>query len=135
MEQALTLTLPPTLNQIINQARKGYIVSAASKKKWTNIATIKARELAPYTSPIWIAVEINYKSSNCDPDNLFAACKFVLDGLVKAQILPNDNVKNIQTPIWYKYNKSKDPTLTIRLFETKQEYFSYITKEMNELSV
>lgn len=117
---------PPTLNQQLNSARANRFQAAGIKKTWTNKIARLSAELDPYDCPIWVAVEATYKIANCDQDNLYSSCKFIFDGLVKAGIIPNDNVKYIQSPVFYTYKKHDKKVIRICLFDDYQEYRQFI---------
>ncbi|MGL6339825.1 MAG: hypothetical protein ACRC80_11870 [Waterburya sp.] len=125
--QILTLPQPPSLNKIINSARKNVYESARIKKEWTLLVATLAKDLKPIKSTCWIALDFTYQRSNCDPDNLQAGIlKVALDGLVLAGILPGDSVKHISSPIFTSYNKSSTKTAQLFIFDTFVEYADYI---------
>jgi hypothetical protein len=70
---------------------------AAMKKKWTNdIALIaKASKVAPIVGAAWIDFTWRERNRQRNPDNIAAAKKFVLDGLVKAGVLEEDGWNQI----------------------------------------
>lgn len=102
METVVSLKeLPPTLNDIIGQARKNRFASAALKKKWTaSIATAAQEQRAqPIKGEVYLEYVWRVKNRRRDQDNITAAQKYILDGLVAAGIIEEDNLKVVRTPI------------------------------------
>lgn len=93
--------LPPTLNEQINIARNNRYGSAKEKEKWTNdIATLAQEQNQPvFPGKVWMQFIYYLKNSRRDPDNVSASRKYILDGLVQAGIIVNDNLQIIQSPI------------------------------------
>lgn len=80
------------LNEHDNANRTNRFGGAALKKKMTELVAEQVRYQIPIDYPIRIGFTWRY-SSRHDFDNIRFACKYVLDGLVHAGILPNDNQK------------------------------------------
>ena len=83
-----------TLNQHDNANRNNRFGGAKLKKDMTDLVTIQVKKYKPLQSAgvfhfTW------FVSSKHDPDNIVFAKKYVLDGLVKAGVLPNDNQKYV----------------------------------------
>jgi len=87
----------PGLNEIIGVARANRFASASQKHKWTAVCAKAAREAAIPAIARPVRVRICWFEPNVrrDPDNIEAAVKFILDGLVEAGILEDDGQKNI----------------------------------------
>ncbi|HEY9824856.1 MAG TPA: hypothetical protein V6D19_05370 [Stenomitos sp.] len=93
--------LPPCLNEQINIARNNRYGSAKEKEKWTNdiAALAKKQNQSSYPGKVWMQFIYYLKNSRRDPDNVSASRKYILDGLVQAGIIVNDNLQIIQSPI------------------------------------
>jgi len=85
----------PTMNEIIAMAKVHPLKYAQCKKKYTSVIALLARQqLKPITEyPIKIEFHWYPKNLRTDCDNLSSGKKYILDGLVKAGILKNDNYK------------------------------------------
>lgn len=80
----------------------------ANRSHWSNGREIKKAEteeiawmckeqgLRPFTKPVRIKCFWRYKNILSDPDNIRAQLKSILDGLVMARIIPDDNLKWIK---------------------------------------
>jgi hypothetical protein len=128
--ESITYKQPPTMNKLLNTARTNRYVAAADKKRWTDyfakesLVSIQDSYKRPF-----IAAEISYFKSNSDLDNLGACFKSVLDGLVKAKLIPDDNLSVIKPFMFYKAVKIKTKeTAFFRLYitDSSTEYTSLI---------
>lgn len=102
------------LNEHDNANRTNRFGGAALKKKMTDLvaqqAALKGRVI---DEPVLIGFHW-YFSSRHDFDNIRFAAKYVLDGLVKAGILPNDNqtwVKGFSGDLFYKVDKGNEKVI------------------------
>ena len=88
----------PTLNEYI-QAERGYWAAAASVKKAAT-TNVQLEVMSQNRKPLDGLVDINLywitPDNKQDPDNIYFAVKFILDGIVKAKILQQDGRKNIR---------------------------------------
>ncbi len=92
--------LPPTLNEIIASARASRHGNAGLKKTWT-ARVARAAEwqgLPALEGVVYLEVLWRVKNRRRDEDNIEAAQKFIMDGLVLAGVLQEDNLKVIRTP-------------------------------------
>lgn len=88
----------PTLTDIISASKKHFAVYSKMKKKYTNMvwAFAKAAHVKTASGPIRLTVIWREpKKSRRDPDNVMAAKKFILDGLVNAGVIQNDSHKYV----------------------------------------
>lgn len=122
----LSETLPPTLNQQIKEARSGWRVSAATKKKWTNRIAIAAWNLEKFQAKdkIWCEFHWYVKNFRRDADNVAAAAKYIFDGLVEARTIPNDNLTIIQSPIVHYYHRGRSDRFELRLSNSPEFLFN-----------
>lgn len=88
----------PGLNEYGAAERTNKFAGAKMKKEYTDLAAwyIRSAKLQPYTTPVIISFHWFEPSTRRDPDNIIFAKKFILDGLVAAGVIPNDNQKWIR---------------------------------------
>lgn len=97
-----TFTIPgelTDLNTYIRKERSNKFAGAAIKKEETEriMWDIKTHRLKKTTTPIDIKIIWISKNQKKDPDNLSFAIKFILDSMIKCEIIPNDGQKNIRS--------------------------------------
>lgn len=128
MKQSLKLPLPPTLNQIITlhgaggtfqhggvrYRKSGY---TKAKKQWGAIVKAESTRLQPMGDRVWLHFVWGVRKFASDPDNVAAAAKFVLDGLVDANVLPKDSLMVIQSPYTHEYHRAgkRDPWVIVQM--------------------
>jgi hypothetical protein len=112
--QELTFILPPTLNEQIDAARGSKWQSASLKKKWTKYVMnecSKQNSIA-FEGRVWVYFTFSVKTFAFDPcENLPASLKYVLDGMVLAGVLKNDNLGIIQDTVQFWYEKTKSQNM------------------------
>lgn len=85
----------PSLNEYIRECRASAVGANSKKKKreeeiqWAYYATAKRRK--PIKEPCIICIEWHEKTQRRDVDNIQAAQKFILDAIVRAEVIPDDN--------------------------------------------
>lgn len=88
----------PTLNEYIQSERGTWAAAASLKKFATN--NVQVEVMSQNRKPLEGMMDINLywitPDNKQDPDNIFFAVKFILDGIVKAKVLPQDGRKNIR---------------------------------------
>lgn len=135
--QILTVPQPPTLNQMINKARSNKFAAAKDKKYWTNaVAKIALEQLEPIEGEFYVVGYFDYKTTASDADNLFATLKYILDGLVTAEIIEGDSVKYLKSPtLLYtrKISTKEQKTVTIELFNCPVEFHNTLNNAAREL--
>lgn len=120
MQQLILDFLPPTLNEQINDARTHWTISAAKKKKYTRkIELIAAQTLKPIDGKIWCEYEWLVKSFARDFDNIHSSSKFIMDALIKAEIIRTDNLTVIQSPSISYFTKSKTDGVILTIYTKK----------------
>jgi hypothetical protein len=98
MKQTLILNyLPTSLNAYINAERTNKFIAAKIKREETEavVWNCKAQKLYPVGDKVKIYFYWYLKNKKKDPDNIAFAKKFIIDGLVQAGILKNDNLNTI----------------------------------------
>jgi Holliday junction resolvase RusA-like endonuclease len=85
----------PGLNEIIDAAKDHFGAYARMKDEYTTMVAWLAKKLPKYEK---VALIITWYEPDRrrDPDNIMAGQKFILDGLVVAGTIPNDNQRHIQ---------------------------------------
>jgi Holliday junction resolvase RusA-like endonuclease len=79
---------------MIGAARTHWSASASQKKNATEACAEAAAGLPGITPPVRVKIVWFEPNERRDVDNIVAASKFVLDGIVAAGKLPDDNRKN-----------------------------------------
>jgi Holliday junction resolvase RusA-like endonuclease len=109
----------PGLNDYVKVERGNKYAAAKMKLEYTGLAKLYAQQakLTPYTLPVRIGFTWREPNDKRDPDNIIFAKKFVLDGLVAAGIIPNDNqtwIHGFLPETWYKVDK-QDVGVLVRI--------------------
>ena len=84
-----------SLNKMIQANRGNYHIGNKIKQTETEVVRLSALGHAPFNTPCRIKFTWLIKNRMTDPDNIASAKKQILDGLVKARILPDDTHKYI----------------------------------------
>jgi Holliday junction resolvase RusA-like endonuclease len=84
----------PDLNQIIEASKSHYGAYSKMKKKNTELVAWCSTRL-PSVEYADIEVHWYCKNKRKDKDNIRAGLKFILDGLVQANVLKNDGWKQV----------------------------------------
>ena len=80
------------LNEHDGANRANRFAGAKLKKEMTNLVAMQVARMKPIEQPVFFTFHW-FISTRHDPDNIRFATKYLLDGLVKAGKLPNDNQK------------------------------------------
>ena len=93
----------PTLNEYTQSQRTNVYSGSGMKKKYTNMVAEWVLGNKPFNNPVDIEFVWVESDRRRDPDNIIFAKKFILDGLVKAKVLPNDTQEWIKSfkESWY----------------------------------
>ena len=88
----------PDFNSLLNDVKRHWKFYAKSKKYWTGVTVAEcvAQRLRPVTPPCGDWTSSGTTTAVKTPDNIRIASKMIIDGLVKASILPEDNQKIIK---------------------------------------
>lgn len=92
MEKIIIKGTLPSLNQIINEAKKHPMAYQDMKSENTNKCQWPMKELPPDFNPEQIFLNITYYVPDwrTDPDNVAACKKFLLDAFVEEEIIEDD---------------------------------------------
>lgn len=80
------------LNEHDGANRANRFAGAKLKETMTSLVAYQVKGKPPILEPCYITFRWRYSSKH-DFDNIRFGCKYVLDGMVKAGVLPNDNQK------------------------------------------
>lgn len=121
MQQRVTIKGKlPKMNEMINDARTHWSVSAKKKKEATDIVRLSVSRMKKIQYPCTMSFEW-YISTNHDPDNICGGGKkAILDGMQEAGKLVNDNQRWILgfEDTFYKCKKGEDKVeVTIMEYE------------------
>ena len=101
MKQKLVISdIPWNLNTIIFKCKAHWAIYSNEKKKWKNmiIDLCEEQKLKKINKPCDIFVTFVFADKRRrDHDNLFSTLKFILDGVVEANILKDDSFKEIKS--------------------------------------
>lgn len=117
VEVAVINTELPTWNEAIAWAKIGGQgrVYAGKKKNVTNmLSAIFLNEFVHKYSKIALFVNWGAKTRRKDPDNVASGIKFILDGLVKAEVIPDDRWANV-VAIQHGFFISKPPRIQLAI--------------------
>ena len=83
----------PTLNEMIRTARGNKFAAAAQKKKYTDLVAmeIMVQTVRPHFEAISLDITWIETKKKRDPDNCFMGVKYLLDGIVAAGIIDDDD--------------------------------------------
>jgi Holliday junction resolvase RusA-like endonuclease len=86
------------------------------KKKWTKLVmkTVDGAKMTPFESSVWIRCVWHEGDRRRDLDNVSAAIKFVLDGLVEMGILKDDSQKYVKG-IYHEILTTKDKSYGVEV--------------------
>ena len=84
-----------SLNKYINSERTNKFVAAKIKREETRIAYLSLKGSPAIKTPCKLRFIWATTNKRIDPDNIAWAKKFILDGMVKANIIPDDTRKHI----------------------------------------
>jgi Holliday junction resolvase RusA-like endonuclease len=110
----------PGMNDIIDQARTNKYKSAEYKKVYTELVAWTARaQKIPKMDRIDLIITWFEGNRKRDPDNIHAGVKFILDGLVQAGVIPNDNQRHVGD-ITHRVRTDRERTrIEVELIETE----------------
>lgn len=110
------------LNNYTRACRSGW--QAGNRMKKTNEETIgwyiKSQKIKPVTGPVRLVFRW-YDDGKRDVDNIAFAKKFILDALVKNQILEDDNQKIVKGFLDEFYIDKTNPRIEVEILSEKSQ--------------
>ena len=106
----------PSLNQYINECRRNRYAGAKMKKSEEEDIMIFINKLPTYTRPINIHFHWVEENKKRDLDNVCFAKKFILDAMVKAGKLKDDN-RNCVTGFTDTFEYAKESKVILEIEE------------------
>ena len=106
--------IPPTLNEQIRDARTHWSKSAKVKKKLTAEIAEGLAGLHQFPGKVWVDYLWMVANFGSDPDNIDASRKYIMDGLVLAELITKDSLMIIQPEIIHRYVRGKN-TVRVRI--------------------
>lgn len=92
---------------MINEFRGGWQAAASTKKQWTNKIAGFIEECGfTLSDKVWLEFNWYLKNFGRDADNVAAAAKYIMDGVVCGKGIRNDNLTVIQSPVVHYYHRS-----------------------------
>ena len=85
-----------TLNKYINTFNKNRFAANKIKQDMTNLVYWQCIGKPKIVTPTKLKFTWRIKNKRTDPDNIAFCKKWVCDGMVKAQIIPDDTFKHIK---------------------------------------
>ena len=85
----------PSLNEYVNACRRNRYTANRMKKQETSRAAQAARGVSPFHEPVVVEFLWVEPNKRRDLDNVAFAKKFILDGLVHAGVIADDNAKHV----------------------------------------
>jgi Holliday junction resolvase RusA-like endonuclease len=116
----ISFTIPgtlPTMNEIVAASKKNHMAYANMKKDYTALVMISAQGL-PKVSKADFIITWYCENKRKDPDNIAGGgIKMILDGLVKAGVIPNDGWSEINSITHHFEVDKQNPRIEIKIFE------------------
>lgn len=112
----------PGFNEIIDAAkyaRNKYQAYSQMKEHYTKMVELLAKNL-PRFEKIALIITWHEPNRHRDPDNIMAGQKFIIDGLVTAGIIPNDNQRHIQGIIHRFAVDRKNPRIEVEIVDIEK---------------
>lgn len=106
----------PDMNQIIKASKSHHMAYSTMKKNNTELVAWSAAKL-PQIEFADIEVHWYCKNKRKDKDNIRAGLKFILDGLVQANVLKNDGWKQVGNISDEFYVDKNNPRIEVFLHE------------------
>lgn len=128
--EILVFPMPPTMNEIIYEARANRYQAATTKKQWTNDIAVLAQGKKKFPGKVWMSWIWHIKNLSRDEDNIASARKFICDGLVAAGIIQDDNCRIIQTPVHHWHIHDDEDSVEVGISDRPDFLFEWM--ELNK---
>jgi hypothetical protein len=126
LPETIWFLLPPTMNEIIEKARRSRYQSANLKKYWTEQAYSAAIGHRQFKGKVWMSWVWHVKNLSRDEDNIASARKFICDGLVQAGIIEDDSLRIIQSPVIHWHIKDVEDKVMCAIADSPHFLFDYM---------
>lgn len=113
----------PSLNEYIDAERGIRYKAAAMKREYTDRVSEAAiaQDMPTFKQPVFVVIDWFERDKRRDPDNIRFAAKFILDGLVRAGVIINDNQRWI-LGIEDRYFVDRDkPRVQVTIYDSEGE--------------
>jgi hypothetical protein len=131
--ETIIFELPPTMNEIIKEARNGIYSSSKLKKQWTDISAIACLGKKKFPSRVWTEWEWHIVNLSRDEDNLVASRKFICDGIVDAGIILSDSCRIIMTPVLHWHYKDDSDWVKLTISDRPDFLFNSMIERRDEV--
>jgi Holliday junction resolvase RusA-like endonuclease len=104
------------LNDYITTQRTRYHARAnREKQRWTDLCAGYASGLGTVETPIRVRINWYEKNARRDVDNVAFSVKFILDGLVRAGVIPNDSQRYVRSIEHHVLIDRENPRIEVEL--------------------
>lgn len=120
----MLITIPtklPSLNEVINANRGNKYAGNTMKKNIDALLCLYIKNQCKVKyKRIFIKIDWYESTKKRDFDNIVSATKFILDALVKCQVIPNDGWKQIEPVLNHNIHHDKDnPRVEILILDAE----------------
>lgn len=102
------------------------------KAYWTDRIADLVVGHTPYTGKVWIEWCWYIKNFSRDADNIAAASKYIMDGIVEAGVIDDDNLRIIQSPVIHYYYPSDTDFFMLTIDNTPHFLLERMNQTMEE---
>ncbi len=151
MKATLRIPLPPTLNELIDDNRKG-INYANAKKQKIDFSIAKSAEdqgFPVFSGNVWVMLDFYVCRFSRDPDDIDGSQKYLFDGLANdfewqekftgkwhdiARKIKKDNLMLIENHkhIQYHRSKTKEDYLELTLYTDLEEFSNDVKQRLDD---
>ena len=110
----------PGMNEILKAAKSNRFEYAAMKRDETERVRWSISWHPIIQKPVKVLITWYSKDKRRDPDNIMAGQKFILDGIVSAKVIPNDNQKYIKGIAHEFETDVKNPRVIVEIDEINE---------------
>ena len=120
MTRIAIIDIPAPCQFINSNQRLHRMAQAKLTKEWRQASAAAAHNTKPFTKQVRIIAHIHKpRGGRYDPGNLYPTAKAILDGIVDAGILPDDDHVHVVGPDMRHGGKGA-PRITIEIIETQE---------------
>lgn len=107
------------LNNLLKAARRSWGEENRIKQKHTEDVAKLCKGLTKCETPVMVRVNWVERNRRRDPDNIFSASKFILDGLVRGGVLEDDGQRWVAGAYNSLNVDSRNPRVEVSWYETE----------------